>query len=74
MADKHLDCRHLMCPSPIVKISKAFTDMSSGQTLTVEADDPAFKSDVEAWVQLMGHELVEFSDKGPVQQAVLKKS
>jgi len=73
MADKYLNCRQLKCPSPIVKISKALADMSSGQTLSVEADDPAFKSDVEAWVQIMGHELVEFSN-GPVQQAVLRKS
>ena len=73
MTDKSLDCTHLRCPSPIVMISKALAEMSSGQTLTVEADDPAFKSDVEAWVKITGHELVEFSD-GPVQQAVLRKS
>ncbi len=73
MADRYLDCKNLQCPSPIIRISKAFTEMSTGQTLTVEADDPAFRSDVEAWTRMMGHELVEFSD-GPVQQAVLRKS
>ena len=73
MADKHLNCKDLQCPSPIVKISKAVKEMSSGQTLSVEANDPAFKSDIAAWVQVMGHELVEFSE-GPVQQAVIRKS
>jgi tRNA 2-thiouridine synthesizing protein A len=69
----YLDCRDLRCPLPIVKISKAFKEMASGQTLRVEANDPAFKSDLEAWVRTMGHELLEFSE-GPTQQALLRKS
>jgi len=73
MADKYLDCRRLRCPLPIVRISKTVKEMAAGQTLSVEADDPAFKSDVQAWVQAMGHQLLEFSD-GPVQQALIKKS
>ena len=73
MADRKLDCRQLKCPLPIVKIGKAIKELSPGQTLSVEADDPAFKSDVYAWAQIMGHQLVEFSD-GPVQRAVIKKS
>jgi len=73
MADRYLNCQHLKCPSPIVKISKVFGEMASGETLAVEADDPAFRSDVEAWAEITGHELVEFAD-GPVKQAVLRKS
>jgi tRNA 2-thiouridine synthesizing protein A len=72
-ADAYLDCRDLRCPLPIVKISKAIKEMSSGQRLFVEANDPAFKSDVEAWVRTMGHELLEFSE-GATQQALLRKS
>jgi tRNA 2-thiouridine synthesizing protein A len=73
MADKYLDCRQLRCPLPIVKISKAIKEMPSGQTLSVEASDPAFQSDVEAWVRTTGHELLEFLD-GPTQRAVIRKS
>ena len=73
MADRNLNCRQLQCPGPLVMISKVFKEMEPGQTLSVEADDPAFKSDIVAWIQMMGHELVEFSD-GPVQQVVLRKS
>jgi tRNA 2-thiouridine synthesizing protein A len=72
-AARYLDCRDLRCPLPIVKISRAFKEMSSGQTLLVEANDPAFKSDLEAWVRTMGHELLEFSE-GSTQQALLRKS
>lgn len=72
MADKSLDCKQLNCPMPIVKISQAMKEMSSGQTLEVEATDAAFQADLKAWVEQMGHELVEFNS-GPVQRAIIKK-
>jgi TusA-related sulfurtransferase len=46
--------------------------MSSGQTLEVTADDPAFGADVHAWVKKMGHELLELED-GSVQRAVIRR-
>jgi TusA-related sulfurtransferase len=72
-ADRYLDCTGLACPLPIVRISQTVKEMSCGQTLLVEAVDPAFRSDVEAWIRTMGHELLEFSE-GPVQQALIRKS
>ncbi|MBN1359417.1 MAG: sulfurtransferase TusA family protein [Sedimentisphaerales bacterium] len=72
-ADLSLDCRELRCPLPIVKISQAMKEMASGQTLWVEADDPAFESDLEAWVRATGHELLQFSES-PTQRALLRKA
>jgi tRNA 2-thiouridine synthesizing protein A len=72
-ADRYLDCKGLACPLPIVRISRTVKEMSCGQTLLVEAVDPAFRSDLEAWVRTMGHELLEFSE-GPIQWALIKKS
>jgi TusA-related sulfurtransferase len=57
---------------PIVKVSQAIKALATGDLLRVEATDPAFTADVEAWVRRMGHRLVEFHD-GPVQQAVIEK-
>jgi tRNA 2-thiouridine synthesizing protein A len=71
--DRHLDCTTLMCPMPLVRISQAMKEMAPGQTLLIEASDPAFKPDLEAWIRTMGHELVEFSE-GPVQRALVRKS
>ena len=73
MANKLLDCKQLNCPMPIVKISQTMKQMSAGEMLEVEATDPAFKADLKAWVQQMGHELVEFSN-GSIQRAVIKKA
>ncbi len=73
VADVCLDCRQLRCPLPIVRISQAVKDMTPGQTLWVEADDPAFQSDLEAWIRATGNALLEFSE-GPTQQALLRKA
>ena len=72
MADEHLDCKDMSCPMPIVKISRAIKEMALGQTLSVEAMDLAFKADLEAWVDKMGHEILDFVD-GPPQQAIVRK-
>ncbi len=72
MTDVKLDCRGLNCPVPIVRISQAIKKMEAGQTLEVEADDPAFSADVDAWVRKMGHDLVAL-DEGAVQRAVIRK-
>ena len=73
MADRYLDCTGLSCPVPIVRLSRAIKEMSGGQTLLVEAADPAFQCDLEAWIRTMGHELLEFSD-GAIQRALIRKS
>ena len=68
-----LDCKELACPMPIVKISRKMKSMSEGTQLEVEASDPAFRADIEAWTNRMGFALLEFDD-GPVKRAVIEKS
>lgn len=70
---QQLDCKGLNCPMPIVKISKAVKGLSSGDDLRVEATDPAFRADLDAWLKKMGHSLVEFDD-GQTQVAVIRKA
>ena len=72
MTETILDCRGLSCPMPIVKISMSIRKLAEGELLTVLADDPAFKTDLEAWAEKTGNELVEFND-GTEQQALLKR-
>ena len=73
MSDREfLDCKNLACPMPIVKVSRAMKEMSDGSELEVEASDPAFRADIEAWANRMGFSLVEFDD-GPVKRAVIRK-
>ena len=72
MADSHLDCKGLNCPMPIVQISKAIRAMQSGQSLDVEATDPAFRADVEAWSAKTGHQIEQIADGPPVKATIRK--
>lgn len=71
--DALLDCKGLRCPMPIVRISQAMKLVPAGGKLRVEATDPAFRPDLEAWVRRVGHRLVDFQG-GSVQTATIEKA
>jgi tRNA 2-thiouridine synthesizing protein A len=56
--DQTLDCSGLACPMPILKTKKAVDGLQIGQVLKMIATDPGSTSDMEAWTQKTGHELV----------------
>lgn len=61
MPDEHtLDCRQLQCPMPIVKLSLAVKGLARGEQLVVQATDPAFGADLEAWASMTGHRILAF--------------
>jgi tRNA 2-thiouridine synthesizing protein A len=74
MSDQFLDTKELKCPMPIIKISKQMRAMTSGQILKVEATDPVFKPDVEAWCKETKNELLEFTEANGVFTAKIKKA
>ncbi|MDT4957901.1 MAG: tRNA 2-thiouridine synthesizing protein [Pseudonocardiales bacterium] len=51
-----LDCRGRRCPLPILDLARHIGDVAVGQTVTVEADDPAARPDIVAWCRMRGHE------------------
>lgn len=73
MSQHELDCRGLSCPMPIVKISRAMKELTTGETLRVMASDPSFQADLEAWLRKMGQGLQSFEDQAGTQTAVLIK-
>jgi tRNA 2-thiouridine synthesizing protein A len=56
-----LDCRGRRCPLPVIDLARAITTIAVGETLLVEADDPAAAPDIAAWCRMRGHELVRTS-------------
>jgi TusA-related sulfurtransferase len=56
--DQVLDCRELLCPMPVIKISKAIKTIAVGQVLEMQATDPGSRPDMEAWTKQTGHEIV----------------
>lgn len=68
-----IDCKGLRCPMPIVKLGTAIRGLEAGQQLRIEATDPAFRPDLEAWSRKTGHRILEF-EEGPVQRALIEKA
>jgi len=56
--DQILDCSGLLCPMPIVNVSKAIKELQSGQILKMIATDAGSPPDIEAWSRQTGNELL----------------
>jgi TusA-related sulfurtransferase len=72
-ADKTLDCLHMLCPMPIVKVSKAIKEIKVGQTLLMLADDPGARPDMDTWTRRMGHTLVDFEQEGRTMKFLVRR-
>jgi tRNA 2-thiouridine synthesizing protein A len=53
-----LDARGRRCPLPILDLARHIGDVAIGETITVEADDPAARPDIAAWCRMRQHEYV----------------
>ena len=62
--DETLDCSGLACPMPILKTKKAIDALQVGQVLKMIATDPGSSSDIDAWSQKTGHELLGSEQDG----------
>jgi tRNA 2-thiouridine synthesizing protein A len=71
--DRELDTRGLTCPMPIVKTKKALLAMAGGQILRVVATDPGSVSDMKAFAEATGHELLSSETSGKEFIFFLKK-
>jgi len=53
-----LDLKGLLCPLPVVKISKAVKEIEMGQVVEATATDPGVMVDIPAWCKSTGNDLV----------------
>jgi tRNA 2-thiouridine synthesizing protein A len=72
-ADDVLDCSGLACPMPILKTKKAVDALEPGQVLKMIATDPGSTSDMDAWTNRTGHELVDSEVDGETYIFFIKK-
>ncbi len=71
--DKTLDAKGLHCPMPVLKTKKALDEMTAGQILEVITSDPASKSDIPAFLERVGHSLIEASEQKSVFSFLIRK-
>ena len=53
--NKTVDCRGMRCPLPIIACAKMIKEIADGESFFLLADDPATKSDLQAWSRMTGH-------------------
>jgi len=67
-----LDCRGMLCPMPIIELSKVARRVPEGTLLGLTGDDPALGGDLRAWTQSNRHSLLHIEHVGPVCRAVIQ--
>ena len=73
-ADRTLDCKGLLCPMPIVKLSKAVKEMGANETILLEATDPGAIADVAAWSKQTGNAVLAQDREGTVMRFWIRKA
>ena len=71
--DEVLDVTGLTCPMPIVKLKKGIDGIESNQILELHATDRGTLSDLPAWSQNAGHDILKTEQDGPVIKFWIKK-
>jgi len=61
-----LDLKGLNCPLPVLRTKKAMKSVPRGETLTVEATDPAAKRDIAALCETSGFTLLSAEERDGV--------
>jgi tRNA 2-thiouridine synthesizing protein A len=56
-----VDCRGRRCPLPVIELARHIGDVSVGELVAVDADDPAARADLPAWCRMRDHEYVSES-------------
>jgi len=69
-----LDATGLLCPLPVLRSQKILRAMTPGDVLEVHASDPASKTDMPAFCQEAGYELVEFREQNGVLIYFIRKT
>ncbi|MBI2159189.1 MAG: sulfurtransferase TusA family protein [Candidatus Rokubacteria bacterium] len=57
-----LDCRGLLCPLPIIRLSKVVKTVDVGAVIEMLATDPGSVPDMEAFEKQTGHKILERSE------------
>ncbi len=71
--DRELDCKGLLCPMPIIKVSKEVKTMQVGQILKMVATDPGSIPDMDAWAKETGNELLDARQDGKTYTFYVKR-
>jgi TusA-related sulfurtransferase len=72
--DQVVDARDLMCPMPVMAATKAMRRLQPGQILKVLATDRGSLSDMPAWAEANGDEMLDYGEDNGVFVFYIRKS
>lgn len=68
-----LNLEGLLCPIPVVKVSKAVKDLPIGGVLEATATDPGVLADIPAWARTTGNEVIKIEREGKLVRFQLRR-
>jgi tRNA 2-thiouridine synthesizing protein A len=72
--DLELDARGLLCPMPVVKTAKAMKELAPGRVLKLLATDRGSATDIPAWAETTGNELLDQHEEDGVFVFLIRKT
>lgn len=72
-ANVTLNLEGLLCPIPVVKVSKAIKEIPVGGILEATATDPGVLADIPAWARTTGNEVVKIEREGKLVRFQLRR-
>jgi TusA-related sulfurtransferase len=72
--DRSIDARGMPCPGPLMSLIGAIREGAVGDTIEVLSSDEGSRTDIPAWVEKAGHELVEVVEDDGFARFVIRKA
>ncbi len=68
-----VDACGMQCPGPILELKKHYSQLRTGDQMTITATDPGFAKDVKSWSNMVGARLVDVANKAGIIHARIEK-
>jgi len=71
---KLVDAKNTFCPGPLMELIGQMKMAEIGDELEILSTDQGSAADIPEWINKVGHEMVETSEKDGVWHIVVKKT
>lgn len=72
--DRSIDARGTPCPGPLMSLIGAIRECDVGQVIEVISSDEGSKTDIPAWLDKAGHEVVDIVEDEGFTRFLVRKA
>ena len=72
--DRSIDASGMPCPGPLMSLIGAIREGEIGQVIEVLSSDEGSKTDIPAWINKAGHEMLEVVQDDGFIRFIVKKA